>query len=150
MHAPLPEKWITSLFARMQVRYGSAWLNKWKGVDLSDVQADWADVLGGYGQAPDAIAHALNNLPADMPPTVGQFAALCRNAPRYAPAALPAPVADPAIVAAVKEAFKPKSGIVAKEWAHVLRRREQQADRLTAAQRSMWRAALEDETEIAA
>jgi hypothetical protein len=150
MHTPLPEKWIKSLFARLQVRYGSAWLNKWKGVDLSDVQADWADVLGGYGQAPDAIAHALNNLPADMPPTVSQFAALCRNAPRYAPKALAAPVANPAIVAAVKEAFKPKAGIVAKEWAHTLRKREQQAGRLTVAQRAMWRAALESEAGAAA
>lgn len=131
------------------MRYGSAWLNKWKGVDLGDVQADWADVLGGYGQAPDAIAHALNNLPPDMPPTVGQFAALCRNAPRYAPVALPAPVVDPAISAAVKAAYQPKAGTASKAWAHALRRKEQASDRLTAAQRSMWRAALENEAETA-
>ena len=95
MLAPLPEKWITSLFARLQVRYGSAWLNRWQGIDLDDVKADWAQALAGYAQSPESISHALENLPADAPPTVGQFAILCRGAPRYQPLRIDAPQATP-------------------------------------------------------
>lgn len=148
---PLPLEWIDSIFANMTVRYGSAWLAKWNGVDIAAVKADWADVLGGFQANPDAIKHALGSLPDDFPPTATQFRALCVARPEPAGRALPAPKADPAVVRKVMQAFVPKPSVDPKEWAHRLRIREQQCDRLTPAQRAMWRQALKGEVqEVAA
>lgn len=90
---PLPDSWVEALFARLSVRYGAAWLRQWEGIDMAAVKADWAEQLGGASSG--AIKHALECLPVDRPPTVGQFQALCRNAPTYAPPALPAPKLSP-------------------------------------------------------
>jgi hypothetical protein len=88
---PFPANWVDSLFARLSVRYGSAWLRQWEGVDIAAVKADWSEELSGFEKNPEAIRHAIRCLPADRPPTVGQFVALCRTAPVMAPPALPAP-----------------------------------------------------------
>jgi hypothetical protein len=56
---------------RLMVRYGSAWLSKWAGVNQALIQADWADELDGMSS--DAIKAALANLPADFPPTATMF-----------------------------------------------------------------------------
>ena len=141
MHATLPDHWIASIFARLQVRYGSQWSNKWRGIELADVQADWARELAGYARNPDSIRHALDNLPADAPPTVGQFNALCRNAPVALPPALPAPAADPERVKACTASLVGKVKAHRREWAHELQAREPGGG-LTEAQRTMWRAAL--------
>lgn len=90
---PLPDSWVEALFARLAVRYGAAWMRQWEGVDIAAVKADWAEQLSGATSG--AIKHALDCLPIDRPPTVGQFLALCRNAPQYAPPALPAPQLSP-------------------------------------------------------
>ena len=88
---PFPSNWLDSLFARLSVRYGAAWMRQWDGVDIAAVKADWAEELSGFEQRPEAIRHAIQHLPIDRPPTVGQFVALCRSAPVMAPPALPAP-----------------------------------------------------------
>lgn len=136
----LPALWVDSLFARLQVRYGAPWTSLWAGLDLAIVKADWADELGAFHDCPEAIKHALANLPADRPPNGAQFKLLCRR-PTVTPPALPAPRVDPKVVEAVKKAFAPKSQ-PAKAWAHALRKREFMGDRLSITQRSMWRAAL--------
>ncbi len=87
----LPASWVDSLFARLAVRYGSAWTAKWEGLDMAAVRADWADELAGYAARPDAIRHALGHLPPDRPPNVSQFLLLCRNSPEPMPALLKAP-----------------------------------------------------------
>lgn len=90
----LPAHLIDSLFARLQVRYGAAWLRQWEGVDITAVKADWARELAGFAGNLDAIAHALDHLPRDRPPLVGQFRDLCIARPhRYL--ALPTPEASP-------------------------------------------------------
>jgi hypothetical protein len=88
---PFPSDWLDSLFARLSVRYGAAWMRQWDGVDIAAVKADWAEELAGFERNPEAIRHAIRSLPIDRPPTVGQFVALCRTAPVMAPPALPAP-----------------------------------------------------------
>ena len=88
---PFPSNWLDSLFARLSVRYGAAWMRQWDGVDIAAVKADWAEELSGFETRPEAIRHAIQHLPIDRPPTVGQFVALCRSAPVMAPPALPAP-----------------------------------------------------------
>lgn len=140
----LPSAWVDSLFARLQVRYGAPWTNLWAGLDLAAVKADWADELGAFHDCPEAIKHALSNLPADRPPNAAQFKMLCRR-PTVTPPALPAPVVDPSVVAAVKKGFDPTKRLTGKEWAHALRRRAQAAGRLSITQRAMWRAALRNE-----
>ena len=47
--------------------------------DLRLVSHGWADELRNFGPTPDAIKHALNNMPADRPPNLLQFKELCRN-----------------------------------------------------------------------
>ena len=93
---PLPIEMIDSLFARLQVRYGSSWSNKWAGIDLADVKDDWAQVLAGYAQSTESIFHGLDCLPTDTPPNAMQFALLCRGAPKFQPLRLDAPEATPA------------------------------------------------------
>lgn len=89
---PLPSSWVDSLFARLSVRYGAAWLRMWEGIDIAAVKADWAKELGEFATTPDAIAYGLDHLPTERPPNVSQFRVLCRQAvirPVYQ--ALPAP-----------------------------------------------------------
>lgn len=146
----LPGSWVDALFARLAVRYGTAWAAKWEGLDMAAVRADWAEELGGFGANPEALKRALANLPPDRPPTVAQFRALCIGSPgdvHDKPKRLEAPSASPEVVAAVKAvATGPKSDVDPKAWAWALRRREHLLDRtLSAAQRAMWRAALKSE-----
>lgn len=97
-HEPLPQAWIEKLFRKLQARYGKAFLGQYDGVPLTDVMADWADELAGFVARPEAIAHAVANLP-ERAPNVTQFRALCVGAPSAAPA-LPPVQADPARVQA--------------------------------------------------
>lgn len=147
----LPDSWVDSLFARLQVRYGDAWTRKWDGVDIAAVRADWSEELGGFASAPDALKYGLANLPRDWPPTAGQFAALCLRRPDPKVIALPAPTADASVVAAaIAKALGPKSDTDPKAWAWALRKRELECGRLSPAQRSMWREALKAELAVRA
>lgn len=147
----LPDSWVKSLFARLQVRYGDAWVRKWDGVDMAAVEADWSEELGGFANAPDAIKYGLANLPRDWPPTAGQFAALCLRRPEPIVPALPAPTASAEVVkAAIAKALGPKSDIDPKAWAWRLRQRELHCERLTMMQRGAWREALKNELAEAA
>lgn len=142
----LPDSWVDSLFARLQVRYGDAWTRKWEGVDIAAVKVDWAEELGGFANAPDAIKYGLAHLPRDWPPTAGQFAALCLRRPDPMVPALPAPTASAEVVkAAVAKALGPKSDTDPKAWAWALRKRELMLERLSITQRAMWREALKSE-----
>ena len=145
----LPESWVKSLFARLQVRYGDAWTRKWAGLDMAAVEADWAQELGGFSKNPDAIKRALEQLPAEWPPTVAQFKALCigregdieQEQPR-----LPAPPADPARVAElIAKIPRLQAKRSPRQWADDLRKREQAIDRtMSVTQRAAWRVALRE------
>ena len=142
----LPDAWVRSLFARLQVRYGDSWTRKWEGVDMAAVEADWAEELGGFVNAPDAIKYGLAHLPRDWPPTAGQFATLCLRRPDAAVLALPAPTASAEVVKeAIAKAFGPKSDADPKAWSWRLRKRDQQGERLSQVQRAAWREALKSE-----
>lgn len=96
--APLPQHWVEKLFRKLSARYGKAFLGQYDGVAIEDVMADWAEELGGFGARPEALAHAIANLP-ERAPNVAQFRALCVGSPSAAPALPPVP-ADPARVQA--------------------------------------------------
>lgn len=78
----LPDSWVDALFAKLSVRYGAAFMRQWPDADLSVVKADWAEVLGGFQNRPDAIRYGLDHLNPDKPPTALQFRALCNSGPR--------------------------------------------------------------------
>ena len=153
----LPAAWIDKIFAKMLIRYGADWTRMWNGLDdkaMQLVKADWAQELGIFAERPEFIAHGLDNLPSDRPPTVGQFRDLCKNRPAPQPVALPAPPRDPARVAALvaqalaaKPAPPDEKVSVHLEWARRLRKRDFLGERLTIHQRQAWREALKNEPE---
>lgn len=141
--------WIERIFTRMLARYGSAWINMWAGVDASAMIEDWERVL--LGVPSHMIIYGLDNLP-DRPPNSTQFKAICVQHPERAPLAIEAPPADPERVAAELSkmfAMNRKHGDM-KQWARALQEREanhggvlKSGKRMTAAQHTMWRAALD-------
>ena len=146
--------WIDKIFTRLAVRYLDDWTRKMDGLDPDIIKTDWAHELAPFDGNPDAIKWALDNLPSDRPPTVGQFRDLCKNRPAPQPVALPAPPRDPARVAALvaqalaaKPAPPDKRVNVHLEWARRLRKRDFLGERLTIHQRQAWREALKNEPE---
>ncbi len=134
---------VESIFSRMLTRYGAAWRAKWAGVNPDAVKSDWANELHGFSDR--AIFYALGYLPLDFPPSVGEFAAICRRCPEYAPPALPAPKADPERVAALlAKAMAAQRRRPARQWAYDLQEREKAGVVLTERQRHAWREALRD------
>lgn len=77
----LPIPWVERLFEKLTLVYGRDFLDRWKGMSMEDVKADWSRELSGFERNPDAIVYALDNLPPDRPPTVLQFRDMCRRAP---------------------------------------------------------------------
>jgi hypothetical protein len=92
--------WIDALFDRLAVRYGALFTRQYDGIDLAAVKADWAGMLGGLSGA--SLRYGLANL-APLPPNAIQFRDICARAPVEFPAALAAPRADQAVVAAIRD-----------------------------------------------
>ena len=120
----LPKSWIDELFTRLHLRYGAAFLRQYDGLEVEDVKADWADFLDGFSG--DDIRYALDYLPERFPPNAMEFRALCRKAPVAAVSALPAPAADPEMVARVLEGVRspqdaPKLSLAAQCIENILR-----------------------------
>lgn len=138
----LPSGWIDSIFARLSVRYGAAWARMYEGLDVSAVKADWAQELACYASDPEPIKYALEHLPTDWPPTVGQFKALCINKPLPEVKRLSPPEAKKESIERAKQLGIKTEAKRGTSWAEALRKRELACERLTSAQRAMWRAAL--------
>lgn len=135
----LPLAWSDEIFARLAVRYGAAWLSMWHGIDIAAVKADWCRELGGFAGNTGAIAYALEHLPADRPPNVAQFKALCINRPQTF-VALPEPKADPErVAAAMAQLNRPREGRPLSLAAQCIENIDAAAtrNRLTPAQREM-------------
>lgn len=90
----MPIKAIDRLFERLNLTYGAQWARMWEGAPLNDVKSMWAYELAGFASRLDAIAWALENLPAKAPNVI-EFKQLCRMAPMPPEQQLPAPKADP-------------------------------------------------------
>jgi hypothetical protein len=106
---PLSSRFVDEIHMRLAVRYGSAWLAKWQGVEIAAVKADWAEQLDGM--RPENIRKALDNLPPDFPPTCTAFRSLGvirHEAEEFK--ALPAPEASPAVVKAAVAKLRRLSG----------------------------------------
>lgn len=140
----LPANWVDRIFSKLTLTYGAAFMRTYEGLPLDEVKANWADELSGFQQCPSAIGYGLEHLPTGKPPNVLEFREICRREPART-LALPAPKAkpiDPAILRATRAAFKGAGDPDPKGWAKRLQAREMAGEKLTAAQRSMWRAAI--------
>lgn len=107
-------RYVDRIHTRLLARYGAKWINLYAGVDADMVKADWSEQLARV--TPDAIRFAIENLPADNPPNVGQFRALCNRVPANdAARLLAAPVepAQPERVAAIVEQIAAKPAAMA-------------------------------------
>ncbi len=140
---PLPAAWVESIFARLAVRYGVAFMRQYADLDPEAVKADWANILDGFERHPAAIAYGLDNL-GPTPPNAHQFRDACRRMPEPAQARLPAPKEDPELGRRVLRDWKARdtaAALVPPAVATVRRLRAIEASgrRLTLAQRDMLR-----------
>lgn len=140
----LSSETIKSLFARMAVRYGNSWRTRWDGLEIEAVATDWLHVLRGLST--EQVIHGLAHLP-EFVPTAHQFREACLRAPTMILPVLPEPPADPVVVAKAVTALQKlgQSRIDPKVWAYRLKAREASGEKLTKAQRDMWRAAIQVE-----
>ncbi len=119
----LPTPWVDRIFDKLTLIYGQSFLRRWADIDLNAVKSDWAHELAGFAQHPRAIAYALENLPAERPPTVLEFRAMARRCPPDETQRIEAPKADPARVAAELAKLAPirqgeNLGRPNTDWAH--------------------------------
>lgn len=140
---------IDRLFDKLAIRYGRSFLDQWLGQDIEDVKADWIDELRPFIKSPEVFAWALDHLP-ERAPNVGQFKALCRQAPRKPTPALPAPPVNPErareCFAAVAAALAPKKNADPKQWARDLITKHEAGEKVQPAALNAARRALRYES----
>lgn len=93
----LPSSWVEALFAKLAAMYGDAFVRKWQGIEKSELIAAWSEALGPYADDGEhrgqrikwALSHLQSN--STFPPSLPEFVALVRQAPRPQPIALNAP-----------------------------------------------------------
>ena len=145
MNAPLtrlPDHWVESLLARMLAIYGQKFRSQWADVPAESMRETWAVALGRFDG--ERIKWALDQMIATCPwpPTLPEFAALCRQAPRDEPVKLPAPDVPPSVIEARQAeaqaiAARVAGNVPSKAWAHKLRARYLAGERLMMAQVSL-------------
>jgi hypothetical protein len=75
----LSSEWIDRLFSRFGAMYGAQWAEKWRGFDIAEVKATWAEDLDGVtgDQLRRALDHAKSH--CSFPPSLPEFVGLCRQ-----------------------------------------------------------------------
>ncbi len=84
----LPEGAIDRLFSRFEAMYGAKVGESWKGCDLRNVKAVWAETLGAMNREELAAGIAGCRV-RDWPPTLPEFVKLCKTANANAPGGHP-------------------------------------------------------------
>ena len=149
MSLPLP--WVDRIFEKLTIVYGKEFSGRYEKIPIADVKTEWGHSLSGFRGHSEAIAFALENLPEDRAPSMLRFRALCRSAPQYAALQLPAPKADPSIVAeqlrkmteSALQAPKNEQGTVDhKRWAKKLKARHEAGEKLNLVQIKSYKTAL--------
>lgn len=147
----LPLNVTDRLFDRLAATYGREWFGKWEGVDTSSVKSLWSHELASFTDRLDAIAWALENLPAKCPNAI-EFKNLCRQAPIAQELALEVAKADPAVVnkelaKMAGQAFKAptdsRGNVDHKRWAKRLKERHEKGEKLNLFQINAYREALD-------
>ena len=84
----LPDGAIDRLFHRFEAMYGAKVGEAWKGCDLRNVKAVWAETLGLFSR--DQLSAGISGcMGRDWPPTLPEFVKLCRQANPNAPGGHP-------------------------------------------------------------
>lgn len=141
------------IFSKLQVRYGAAWMRQWDGVDMAFVKSDWMRELSGFAGNPAALMYALDHLPERVP-NVAKFREIANQMPAPVFERLPAPAANPAVVAeqiARQSGVKQAIGGTAdpRLWARILEKRHATGERLSRFQVESYRQALGKEGRMA-
>jgi hypothetical protein len=142
----IPIGWVDRIFERLSVRYGTRFLDRWKGIEMDDVRMDWSSVLSGLENWPEAISFALDHIDDEKPPTASMFRSLAMRAPKTDRLALPEPKSDHVRVVAELsklDALKLiKVSVGQKDWAKRLYERDKSGESLNMNQRRCYRAAI--------
>ena len=66
------------LFQKLSLTYGKTFIEKWTGIPMEAVKAEWADKLGKFEleSIKDALEHCQTNV--EFPPTLPQFIQICQ------------------------------------------------------------------------
>lgn len=150
----LDEKVTEWVLSKLALTYGVRFHDLYAGMAPEMVRRNWAKELDGVSS--EGIKYALRNLPEKFPPNVLEFRRLCMSRRDEAQRlALPAPrprAMTPEDKAKLAKAMGPiRDAWAARErdpraWARRLKQRELMCEKLTPAQREMWRAALREPT----
>lgn len=150
MSLPLP--WVDKIFEKLTLSYGRNFLGQWEGMDLNAVKSDWCHELSGYDRMPEAIAYALQNLP-ERPVNVIEFRKIAKSAPLPDVPRVEVAKASPERVAAELRKLAPLRANHATgnrsdtAWAARLKEKDEAYPQsVTAAARTMYRAALRTRT----
>jgi len=129
----LPLDYVEAIFTKLSLVYGRSFLDRWAGIDMERVKADWGHELAGLERSPKSIAHALQNLPADKPPTVLEFRKIAWSMPAADMPAIEHTPASKKVIAAVLGGFtrddtnKPDDG---RNWARRIMSRVNDGEKL--------------------
>lgn len=146
MALPLP--WVDRIFDKLTLVYGQSFLRRWQDIDLNAVKSDWCHELDGFENHPKAIAYALQNLPADKPPTVLEFRAMARRAPADEVPRLPEPKADPSRIAAELAKLAPmrkRTYVDGRAWARRILARHEAGEKILPYSLNLARGAMRKE-----
>ena len=140
----LQRSWVDSIFDKLTLTYGQSFLRRWQDVDMERVKADWGHELAGLEQSPKSIAYALQNLPADTPPTVLQFRKIAWSMPAADMPQIEHTPASKRVIAKVLAGLAPVTdnphGM--KAWAHRMKARHDAGDRLNLYQIKCYQSAM--------
>ncbi len=125
---------VDRLFDRLTATYGRQFLSLYEGLDVNAVKTVWASELGGFSNNLNALAWALENLPARVPNAI-EFKFLCRLAPTPEVQRITEPAANPARLRAelaklgeiVKQDVGPSNS---RDWARRIMARAEGGERI--------------------
>lgn len=128
MSLPLP--WVEKIFTKLILVYGRSFLDRWAGLEIDAVKADWAHELAALERSPNSITYALQNLPADKPPTVLEFRKIAWSAPAADMPQIAHKKATPENIAAALAGLSNHTGINPKDWARRILARHESGEKL--------------------
>ena len=144
----LPHDWVNSIFDKLTLVYGQAFLRRWQDLDMGKVKADWAHELAALERSPKSIAYALQNLPTEKPPTVLEFRKIAWAMPAADMPQIERNRASPEAIAKAMQGVTGTrgSGGDMKDWARKILARHAQGDRVLPYSLRLARAALGEVT----
>lgn len=126
----LPNSWVDKIFTKLSLVYGRAFLDRWTGLEMDAVKADWAHELAALERSPHSITYALQNLSADKPPTVVEFRKIAWSAPAADMPQIVYKKATPDKIAAALAGLSGHAGRDPKDWARRILSRYEAGDRI--------------------